>query len=432
MLIARDLFVSTCGPSHGARARVARRRSADLEELRIAANIQERATAQFGVRTPGSGVPALRIAFVLAEYLPVIGGTQIHTQEVAQRLAEAGHDVTVLAATRSPEPPASEEIKGVKVLRVPALPRSRDYYFAPEIYRTLRRLKPDIVHCQGYHTFVAPLAMLAAARMKTPYLVTFHSGGHSSWLRRRLRRLQWWMLRPLLTRSECVIAVSRFEEELIRSTLKLQPKLLTVIRNGADIVGADAVEVEVDPDLIVSIGRVERFKGHHKVVQALPHVLAERPKARLRVIGSGGFESQLRGLSGRLGLDDHVEIRSVPLNERIELVRVLLSAALVISLSDYEAYGIGAREALTLGRPLIVSDATAYRELVAGGLARGVRHDESAAGVARAILEQLEHPSSAPPVEFPTWDDCASRLLAIYRFVLADREADRTRGQLGR
>jgi hypothetical protein len=46
----------------------------------------------------------------------------------------------------------------------------------------------DIVHCQSYHTFVAPLAMGAAIRCRFPYVVSFHSGPHASALRTSLGR----------------------------------------------------------------------------------------------------------------------------------------------------------------------------------------------------------------------------------------------------
>ncbi len=44
---------------------------------------------------------SLRILLVTARYLPNVGGTEIHTYEVARRLVAAGHDVTVLTTDLS-------------------------------------------------------------------------------------------------------------------------------------------------------------------------------------------------------------------------------------------------------------------------------------------------------------------------------------------
>src|SRR5207302_6113728 len=111
--------------------------------------------------------------------------------------------------------PAAEESEGMRILRVRAWP-IKDYRFAPGIYRVITHGSWDLVHCQGYHTLVAPLAMLAAWRANIPYILTFHSGGHSSRLRNSLRGLQWMMLHPLLSRAEKLIAVSEFEANFFR------------------------------------------------------------------------------------------------------------------------------------------------------------------------------------------------------------------------
>src|SRR5690349_8235517 len=106
--------------------------------------------------TLGSGGSApLRVLLVTARYLPYIGGTEIHTYEVARRLVAAGHQVTVLTTDPSQALPQAEWTEEIEVLRVPAWPADRDYYFAPRIHRTVQQARWDVVHCQGYHTFVA-------------------------------------------------------------------------------------------------------------------------------------------------------------------------------------------------------------------------------------------------------------------------------------
>src|SRR5579859_5854363 len=120
-----------------------------------------------------------RILAVTPQYLPHIGGVERYVHEVYTRLASAGIDITILTTDPTGRSPRSERIDGVQVVRVPAWPRHRDYYFAPEIYKIVSRGDWDLVHVQSYHTFVAPLAMLAAHRRNVPYVVTFHGGGHS-------------------------------------------------------------------------------------------------------------------------------------------------------------------------------------------------------------------------------------------------------------
>lgn len=256
-------------------------------------------------------------------------------------------------------------LEGVRVVRVPAWPRRGDLYAAPGIAPAMRRTPADIVHVQGYHTLVAPLAMASAHTARVPYLVTFHSGGHSSSVRRSLRLVQHEVVRPLLSRAARLIAVSRYEARTLAPALRLPPDRFEVVPNGANLQASSVpAEAAVDPNLIVSVGRLERYKGHHRVIAAMPHVLRERPDARLVVAGSGEYEPELRRLASELGCADRVELRWVPMDRRPEFAELIASAGVVTVLSEYESQGMGALEAASLGRPLLVAESTALRGLV--------------------------------------------------------------------
>lgn len=362
---------------------------------------------------------SLRVLLVTARFLPNVGGTEIHTYEVARRLAAAGHDVTVLTTDPSKRLMAVEQTEGVHVRRVPAWPANRDYYFAPGIYRTITRNRWDIIHCQGYHTLVAPLTMLAAWHSKTPFVVTFHSGGSSSRLRKAVRPLQRAMLRPLLARAEMLIGVSRFEVEFFRERLRFPQERFVVIPNGSYLPNAENIASarRNDGTVMVSVGRLERYKGHHLVIAALPKVAVHYPDVQLRIVGAGPYEPALRRMAENLGVANRVEIRAVAGTDRQEMASVLLGASLVILLSDYESQGIAVMEALALGRPVLVADTSALHDLAEGGLVRATPLGSTSEDVAMAVLSQFRMPLVPPKVELPTWDTCASDLLALYEAV---------------
>src|SRR5437764_2348658 len=164
---------------------------------------------------------SLRVLMVAPDFIPGVGGVVTHVYEVGRRLVQAGVEVTVLTTDVSGKLTAIEEVEGMHIRRVRAWPANKDYYFAPSIYRIIAGGQWDFVHCQGYHSLVAPVAMLAAWRANIPYVLTFHSGGHSSRVRNALRRLQWMVLRPLLSRARKLIAVSGFEANFFRERLRL-------------------------------------------------------------------------------------------------------------------------------------------------------------------------------------------------------------------
>src|ERR1700733_416445 len=139
----------------------------------------------------------MRIVVVAPRYSPLVGGTETHVKEVGTRMAALGHHVTVLTTNLDGTLPTYEGIDGVHVHRVKAWPRDRDYYFSPAIYREVSHAQCDIIHFQGYHNFVPIIGMMAAIRHHIPYVLTFHSGGHSSHLRNSGRGLQHRLLSPL-------------------------------------------------------------------------------------------------------------------------------------------------------------------------------------------------------------------------------------------
>ncbi|HVV89014.1 MAG TPA: glycosyltransferase [Solirubrobacterales bacterium] len=351
------------------------------------------------------------------------GGVERHVMEVSRRLAAAGNEVEVLCA--EPGGPAVEERErdGVLIRAVRAWPADRDYYWAPRLWRELGRRRWDVIHVQSYHTLVAPLAMLRALTLRTPYLVTFHGGGHSSALRNRSRRAQRLLLGPLLRRAARLVAVARFEIDTYGEELNVPPERFALIPNGTEPAFSDAAATPRDGlPTIATIGRLERYKGHHRVIEAFPEVLAAEPEARLLVVGHGPYEEALRRQAENLGIAAQVEFTSVPAGDAAAMAALLGRVSLVTLMSEFETHPLVALEAVTAGCRLLVADTSGLAELVDEGVARGVPLDTAPAVLAAAALEELGKP---PPEEMPdliSWDECAERLAMLYREVAARGE----------
>lgn len=371
---------------------------------------------------PGAAGESIRVLQVTARYFPYMGGVETHVYEVSRRMASAGLEVSVLTSDPSGKLPAREVTEGVRIRRVRAWPANRDYYFAPGIYREIMRGDWDIIHCQCYHTLVTPVAMLAAIRSRTPFVLTFHSGGHSSGLRNALRGIQRALLRPLLARADRLIGVSNFEADFFRKKLRLPRSKFTVIQNGSHLPRLESeLQVGRDPNLILSVGRLEHYKGHHRAIASLPFILRERPDARLRIAGTGPYEEHLRRLAERLGVGDRVEIGAIPPGDRAGMAAMLARASLVVLFSEYEAHPVSVMEALAMDCPVLVTDTSGLGELARRGLVRAIPLDSSAEQVASAVLSELEHPLERAAVDLPAWDGCASDLVALYSSVLRSK-----------
>jgi glycosyltransferase involved in cell wall biosynthesis len=361
----------------------------------------------------------LRVLEVAPRFPPLAGGVEQHVAELAARLVEAGVDVQVLTTNPDGRLPASEVHRGVEVRRVPVLPVGSDLYIAPSLMGAIARSGPwDLVHVHSYQTFVAPLAMLGARRAHLRYVVTFHSGGHSSTLRNSIRGAQVAVLGPLLRRARRLIAVSEFERTLFAARLGIPAERIALIPTGAQM----PVPVDVSPDpepLILSVGRLERYKGHQRAIAAMPDVLAQVPNARLRIAGAGPFEGALQRMVTRAGLDDRVEIAAVPPQDRAGMATLLSRASVAVLLSDYEASPASVMEALALRRPVVVAYTSGLMEFADRGQVRAVPIDAEPATVAAAIVREIREPLAPSPISIPTLDETTASLLQLYREAVA-------------
>ena len=371
----------------------------------------------------------LRILFATPRFFPAQGGVENHVYQVARRLAQRGHEPSVFTTDDDGALPPHDSVEGVRILRFRAYPARSDLLLSPQLHRAIQaeRARFDLLHLQNYLTLVSPAAMHAAKRTQLPYVVTFHGGGHSQSWRNAIRGLQGRMLRQLLLHADRLIATARFEVDYYGQRLDLPRKNFAYVSNGCDI-AVRTVDVPLaDPPLIVSIGRLEKYKGHHRVLQAFATLLTQEPRARLRLLGDGPYKPELEEMARGLGVADKVEIGGLPLAERQRMAETLSSASLVTLLSEFETQPMAALEAIALGRPVLVADTSGLSELAQQGYAHAVPLDASPATLAGAMIALMRAPKSRQAIRLPTWDDCTDGLIELYRDVL---ERHKTRGSV--
>ena len=369
---------------------------------------------------PGANGATPRVLMVTPRSPLSQGGVERHVMEVSRRMAAAGVHVEVLCTDPELDATRSETQDGVLIRTVRAWPRGRDWYLAPGIWREMGREKWDLVHVQSYHTLVAPLAMLRALALRLPYVVTFHGGGHSSEVRNRSRGLQMRLLRPLLRRSARLVAIARFEIEEYGAALGVPPERWVFIPNGTDLSFSDAGLAGAEPEVptLASVGRLERYKGHHRVLEAFPHVLERKPRARLLIVGKGPYEADLRRQAEELGVAEQVEITSVPADDPGGMAALLGRVSLVVLMSEFESHPLVALEAAAARRRLLVAEAGGLREIAEDGFGRGISLDSTPEQIAAAALEELERPLPQRSPSLTSWDECATALLDLYASLL--------------
>jgi glycosyltransferase involved in cell wall biosynthesis len=169
------------------------------------------------------------------------------------------------------------------------------------------------------------------------------------------------------------------------------------------------------------MGRLERYKGHHKAILAFSELTRQMPEARLRVLGEGPYEKPLRQLVRALNLEERVVVGGIPPHDRQGMADMLGNARLVVLLSEYEAHPVAIIEALAVGCNVLVSDTSGLREIAEKGLCASVPLRASSRDVARAMATELSRVRRVPEEALPDWNSCADQLLQVYARVIADK-----------
>jgi len=343
----------------------------------------------------------MKIVHVTPGYPPTIGGVETHVEAVCTRLADRGHDVTVLSADAGTNS-QQETRHGVTVQRFWSLAPNGAFHFSPGIVRAVRSLRPDVVHAHNYHSLVVLAA--AIGHRDCRFVITPHyHGGSQSNFRDRLLRLYQPIGRKLLQRADTIVAVSDWEQTQLAVDFGIECE---VIPNGIDVerFSSDSQSTQQNKYLLC-VGRLEEYKGVQYAIRALTLL----PEYELRIAGSGPYRAELEKISKTEGVGDRVEFLGYVPDD--ELPALYANATVFLSLSSFEAFGLTVGEALASGTPCIVHRRGA---LVDWEQCDGVvGTDALSPGSVSNAIEQVRG-QKVDPKSVPKWSEHVDRLLACY------------------
>lgn len=262
----------------------------------------------------------MRVLLASRLFAPEVAAAAFRLKALADGLAAAGHQVTVLTTT-PPKAAGSQAIADHTVHRWPVLRDAggnvRGYvqyasYDLPLLGRLLMH-SADVVICEPPPTtgVVTALACLVRRRPYYYYAADIWSDALTAIDAPRpvsglMRALEGFALR----RARGVVAVSDGVAERVQS-FGVSADRIEVAANGVDthLFHPVAGPAEQAPYFVYT-GTMSEWQGADVFVRAMPAVLEKYPDARLRFFGQGAAEAGLRALAGRLA-PDNVEFGGV-------------------------------------------------------------------------------------------------------------------------
>lgn len=341
----------------------------------------------------------MKIGFVTSQYRPHTGGVETHVEQLATRLVNRGHTVTVISAGADPRLADTAVRDGILVRRFTPVGPTDAFHLALGIGPLVRRSDFDIVHVHNYHSF--PFA-IGAIGSQSPVVCTPHyHGGSADPIRDRLLSIYKPIGRIAFRKATAVVAVSTWEQDQLAADFGIGS---TVIPNGIDVdrFRSTTPDDTTGPTLL-TVGRLVEYKGVQHVIRAL----TDLPEYRLRVAGDGPYRESLEACARVEGVDDRVEFLGyVPDSE---LARQYASADAFVSMSSVEAAGITVGEALAAGTPAVVRPSKGLRDWA--------RRDDCLSADPGSLADAVGRVRSlsAPSEPLPTWEQAVDKLESIYR-----------------
>ncbi len=309
----------------------------------------------------------------------IIGGAQENTVFTCEdQHREFGDEVTLITGPAlGPEGSLTERARaaGFRVVEISEMRRSlhpwRDWSSYRSIIRTLKDLRPDIVHTHSSKAGI--LGRAAAAKLHIPAVHTihgasFHRGQHPVAFRTYQmleRHAAGWcdafisVCDSLTEQYVCAGVAPRDRFTTAYSGMDVEP-FLNPPRPRAEI--RQELGLTDDHVAVGKVARLFHLKGHKYLIEAARSIVDQNPNVRFVLIGDGILRQQFERQIEQTGLSGHFIFTGLVPPTRIpELIN---ACDIVAHTSEWEGLARVLPQGLIAGKPVVSYDVDGAREVV--------------------------------------------------------------------
>ena len=302
-----------------------------------------------------------------------IASPSVHTNRWLKYFVDKGHEVHQITSVK----PSDGGVDGVRLHLLRRFgPRMRVVNYlintAPlllQFKRLIKNIKPDIIHSQS----VMDSTLLGAVSGFHPFVIT--PWGSDVLVAPQKSKVSRWIVKYVLKRADLITCdADHIKGPLIK--LGADPQKIKLIYFGTDTRKFKPEQRDerlkeelgiLDSPTIISLRRLEPICDVESLIDAVPLVLKEVPKAKFLIADKGSQEEELKQLAKSLDVSGSVKfVGRVPEDE---LPRYLALADIHVSTSLSDA-GLAAStaEAMACGLPVVITDFGDNRKWVQDGV----------------------------------------------------------------
>ena len=299
-----------------------------------------------------------------------------HRFELARHLLAAGWDVVIATQINEPADAATIECAGLRLIHL-SLERGRlfalgDVGYLWRLIRLYRTERPDVVH----HVAMKPVLYGSLAALCTPRLGVVNALAglgflftSSSGVVRGVRAMALMVFRRLFSRAHTLVILQNSEDlSLFRDQVGVPAANLRLIRGaGVDVSRYQpVVHGPREIPVVVMVARMLRSKGVGELIEAARQLQREDVRAQIQLVG-GIDDKNPNSLSlpelNALKLENAVKW----LGHQTNISEIYAKADIAVLPSYREGMPKSLLEAAACGLPIITTDTSGCREVVADG-----------------------------------------------------------------
>jgi phosphatidyl-myo-inositol dimannoside synthase len=327
----------------------------------------------------------VRVLALVTDAFGGYGGIAQFNRDFISGLAMSGHVSEVVILPRIGSADSSDIPRKVSQL-APINNKAR--YSIAACCAATRHGPFDLIFCG--HINAAPLGWTLGRVLKVPVWLQTH--GVDAWERPS------WLTRAAAERSALITTVSRYTRRRMLQWARIDPGCVRILPNTVRPMFSPGPASRPflirhgfeGKKIILTVSRIaktDKYKGHHKVIEALATVRAEYPEIIYVVAGDGDGRADLEQLVNALDLRSCVKfLGRVSDEDVLELYR---AASAFIMPSTKEGFGIVFAEAAAAGVHVIGGNQDGSVDALADGIIGRLIDPRSVTEIAKALLDDL-------------------------------------------
>lgn len=328
----------------------------------------------------------MRILYVISYFSPSFGGDVNVCSNMAKKLAEMGHHITILTTDFGIDKKYCDSLYPVEVVPLASKLNWGLFIYTPDLQKWMKENLPffDIIHFHNFRSYQNYSLSKHAIDIGIPYVIQAHGSAP--------RRIEKYFLKSaydviwgnyFIQNANLAIALNNEERQQYLAA-GFNDSKITILPNGVDLNEYDRLPEPGEfkdkyslnqYKILLYIGRIHKSKGLDLLIPAFKSILDKYSSPiKLVIIGPDHeYLQEFMELVSQHNLSEHVLIPGPMYGQDKLAAYVDADIFLLPSLS--EGFPITVLEAIACGTPVIVTDKCGISEIVDGQIGFVIQRD---------------------------------------------------------